>query len=164
MEVIWKEVNGYEGFYANENGLIKRPNGTITPGHLNGCGYYHLRVGNGKKVLVHRLIAIAFLDNPEGKLFCDHKDRDRTNNQVENIRWATQSDNSRNRTKQENTTSKFMGVHFREDSQKWQAGIKVNGKAKHLGYHETELAAAQAYDKEAVKHGFNHLNFPTKTN
>ena len=61
-------------------------------------GYKHvtLSLGNGKQkgCRVHRLVAIAFIDNPDNKPFVNHIDCDRGNNNVENLEWVTPSENS----------------------------------------------------------------------
>ena len=46
---------------------------------------------------VHRLVALAFIDNPDNKPTIDHIDRDKNNNCVENLRWATQSEQEYNK-------------------------------------------------------------------
>lgn len=64
-----------------------------------GYCYVNLKAINGKwkHELVHRLVALHFVDNPEGKTEVDHIDRDKTNNNAENLRWATRSENNRNK-------------------------------------------------------------------
>lgn len=62
-----------------------------------GYHYYTLCVnGERKTVKAHRLIAMAFISNPEGKPSVDHIDGNKTNNAADNLRWATNQENSRN--------------------------------------------------------------------
>ena len=55
--------------------------------------------GSQKIKLVHRLLALAFIDNPENKPCVDHMDRNKTNNSLSNLRWVTHSENQYNRTR-----------------------------------------------------------------
>ena len=93
---IWRNIVGYNGKYQVSNmGRIKH-NETILKPYPNSCGY--LRVGlynNGKhkKELVHRLVADAFLDNPNKLLVVNHKNEDKEDNRVCNLQWVTIKDN-----------------------------------------------------------------------
>ena len=98
MKEEWKSVIGYEGLYeVSSCGQIKslRKGALLTPHKING--YYVVRLcknGKMKNHKVHRLVAIAFIPNPENKAFVDHIDTNRSNNRVENLRWVTASENS----------------------------------------------------------------------
>ena len=84
-----------------------------------------------KCVLVHRLVAKAFIPNPNNLEFVDHKDRDKTNNNVDNLRWCTRRDNNCNRSKQKNNTSGHTGINQNEWGN-WKATYRLgkdqNGK------------------------------------
>ena len=47
-----------------------------------------------------------------------------------------------------NKTSKYIGVNWKKQNKKWRAAIKINGKAKHLGYFDDELEASNAYQEK----------------
>lgn len=81
----------------------------------------------------------------------DHRDGDGLNNQRNNLRPATQSQNCQNRRPRSHT-SRFKAVWLRRDSGKWQSGIRVKGKLINLGCFSSEIEAAKAYDAAAVKH------------
>lgn len=65
--------------------------------------------------------------------YCDHKNRNPLDNRKENLRDATAQENARNRTRQSNNTSGFVGVSWHKQSQRWTAYIKVNGENIYLG-------------------------------
>ncbi len=97
-EEIWKDVVGYEGLYkvSNKGRLysIKRKrkmNPTISK---NGYKRVKLYInGKFKTVFVHRIVAKAFLNNPENYPVVNHLDENKLNNNVENLQWCTQKQN-----------------------------------------------------------------------
>lgn len=89
----------------------------------------------------------------------DHKDRDTTNDRIENLRPATRGENQRNRTSSKNSRSKYLGVVC-DRNKYWLCRICINGKTKHIGCFKTEEEAALAYNEMAkIHHGeFANLN------
>ena len=97
---IFKDVCGYEGFYQISSlGRLKRVVGSrkpITKGSLTQKGYlsYKLYKDNVKKTRVsHRLVAKAFIPNPQNLPQVNHKDGDKLNNTVDNLEWCTNYQN-----------------------------------------------------------------------
>lgn len=72
----------------------------------------------------------------------------------DNCRWVYRSINARNQRKRKNSTSKYKGVSLvkGKDVRPWRTLITLKSRQKHLGYYPTELEAAVAYNKEALKH------------
>jgi hypothetical protein len=109
--------------------------------------WYAVRVysKNGKQhaVLLHRLITNAL---PKEKV--DHRDGDGLNNRKLNIRRCTSQQNCRNKF-YGHGASKFKGVAWHGQMQRWRAYITVDRKQKSLGLFDDELSAANAYDEAA---------------
>lgn len=100
MEEIWKDITGYEGLYQVSNfGRIRNQKGhimslNVNKGSLKFRYMIQLSKNNIKKsFLVHRLVAIEFLPNPENKETVNHIDGDSCNNNINNLEWATKSEN-----------------------------------------------------------------------
>lgn len=123
MIEIYKNIEGYEGLYQVSNlGNVKsleRINKNnrkvkekiLKPLKLNTKYLSIVLCKNGKnnRFLVHRLVAQAFIPNPENKPCIDHINTDRTDNRVENLRWVTYKENSNNpitKTKQKENNHK----------------------------------------------------------
>lgn len=84
-----------------------------TAGYLDGEGYYRIHIDD-KVYRVHRLVAETFIPNPENKSEIDHINRNPSDNRVENLRWATRTENNRNTRANDDCASKY-GVHKYED-------------------------------------------------
>ena len=115
MEEIWKNVVGYEGLYqVSSLGRVKSLERLVKNNNKGGfrlikekvlslCSsgrqYYYvslLKNSSPKKVYVHRLVAEAFLPNPENKPCIDHLNTDKFDNRVENLKWCTCKENTNN--------------------------------------------------------------------
>lgn len=101
---IWKDIGGYEGLYQVSNiGRVKR----LLKGNLNGRilkpvtdkdGYSRVRLSKNnlqKNHSIHRLVASAFIANPNGFTIINHKDENKANNKIENLEWCTVRYNTR---------------------------------------------------------------------
>lgn len=97
MEEIWKNVVGYEGLYQISSlGRVRRVGGKILKSTRFSKGYFHVNLccnGKYKSKQIHRLVAQAFIPNPNNLPIVNHKDENPSNNTVENLEWCTVSYN-----------------------------------------------------------------------
>lgn len=105
---IWKDINNFENFYQISNmGRVrsldrlsgknnKQFYGKIIKQFVGTSGYFFVNLKNNDKnnpKMVHCLIGIAFIPNPENKKTINHKDGNKLNNHVSNLEWMTHSEN-----------------------------------------------------------------------
>jgi hypothetical protein len=96
----WKTIENYPKYQISDCGLLMNSRGNILKPGKNCDGYLHVDLyknGKRKTCKIHRLVAQAFIPNPENKPQVDHIDRDPSNNHVDNLRWATSSENNQNK-------------------------------------------------------------------
>lgn len=103
MNEIWKPVVGFENKYEVSNfGNIKsiKTNKLLGLKRINkgkGSKFGYIRVSLcSKNYYLHKVIATAFIDNPENKKYVDHLDGNSLNNSVENLKWVTAKENNNN--------------------------------------------------------------------
>ena len=87
----WKVTAQDEYYKVSSEGRISH-NGRILSGSIHKDGYIFVNI-RGKQYPKHRVVAEAFIPNPEGKPFVNHIDGNKQNNKVENLEWCTQSEN-----------------------------------------------------------------------
>jgi hypothetical protein len=146
MEEVFKEIEGFPGYSVSNLGNIKnnKTEKLLKP-VLSGKRYIINIFNNGKRYTktVHRLVASAFIINPEGKPEVDHIDNNSLNNCVDNLRWATRSENESNKPTRGLIGAK--GVSFDIHKNKFRAIISKNYVHKFLGYYTTIEEASEAY-------------------
>lgn len=111
--------------------------------------------------IIHFALATFLLETPKG-MMVDHIDRNPLNNRRNNLRIATNGQNSRNVPKTSaKRSSVYKGVSWHKRKNKWIASCAINSRNKFLGYFNDEIEAAKAYDLSAKElHGeFANTNF-----
>jgi hypothetical protein len=129
---IWRAVNGFPNYQVSSHGRVRNSKTgrmlkpcTDTSGYLMVILMHEKHRGHKR---IHKLVSEAFLDNPENKPCVDHKNRDKADNNITNLRYATYSENGQNRTKKANTSSQYKGVSYLKKSNKWIAQITIDVK------------------------------------
>ena len=149
---VWKDVVGYEGLYqvSSEGNVRVLPRTIVDTGKggtkrvrhhdmkqlalsLNRQGYYTISLTKDKKQknwLVSRLVAIAFIPNPDNLPCVNHKDENSQNNKVENLEWCTRAYNNSYGTICERRRNKMLGTkrkpHSEETKEKIRCGVYKN--------------------------------------
>jgi|LakMenE01Jun11ns_1017448.scaffolds.fasta_scaffold9613427_1 NUMOD4 motif./AP2 domain./HNH endonuclease. len=152
---IWKDIPSYEGHYQVSNlgnvKSIKYSRQRILKPATNIHGYFMvcLHVKNTQKLItIHSLVSMAFLNHKPNKtheIVIDHINNLKTDNRLENLQLITNRLNCSKDKK--GYSSKFAGVCWDKQYNKWRAKIRIKTKQKFLGLFRCELKAAMAYQK-----------------
>ena len=116
-------------------------------GSVGGNGYVKIQI-DGVVCQAH-ILAWMYVYGRRARL--DHRDLDKTNNRITNLRKCTPTQNNANSPKRAGTSSVFKGVTWNKKVGRWQASIKMNGKNTHLGIFVVEAEAGAAYIAAANK-------------
>lgn len=163
----WLPVKDYEGLYEiTKCGKVKSlPRKRIGKCIRNynekilsivniGIGYKSVTLfkdGIKKKWLLHRLVAICFLKKEDNKDYVNHKDKDRSNNHVDNLEWVSAIENNCHMQIDRTNQSKYPGVYLSKSKKRYLSQINHNGVKYYLGSYKTEIDAYNArcnYEKE----------------
>ena len=143
----WKDIAGYEGLYQISNlGRVKSLRNNkmrkekILKVKKNTTGYLYLSLYKnnvGKNYLLHRLVAEAFLENPNNYPCINHKDENKEKNNVNNLEWCTYLYNSRYGTRTERIVkSRLISIYCLETNKYYnsikQASEELNLDSSHI--------------------------------
>ena len=155
-EEIYVNIAGFNNYQVSNFGNVKNvKTGRILKPSENRDGYFGVVLmndGDRATKTIHKLIACAFLENFENKPCIDHIDRNRKNNQISNLRWATLSENQHNKSMQQNNVSGIIGVSFCSGRNRWKSTIKINGRNKTLGRFVNKEDAIRVRQEAEVLH------------
>lgn len=168
----WRDIVGFEGYYQVSNsgnvkslkrvvnlidGRTRTWNEHLLSKHLDPVRGYlsvDLKIMKIKKrKTIHRAMAEAFFIDYDPSKDVDHINGIRSDNNLYNLRMATREQNNANSFKQQNTSSKYKGVCWDKNRNKWIAFIRVpSGKRLSLGRFNIETKAAAAYDNKLLEY------------
>lgn len=179
MQEVWKDIKGFEEVYQISNfgrvrskdrravnhrsGATRIVRGMILTPWDNGNGYLVVSLNNKRKRknrYVHRLVAEAFIENPEKKRFINHLDYNKHNNCVTNIEWCTQAENvaysvehmkkPRARCKPTNTGEKYISQRTGRNGESYYRVSITNQRIKVCKQFKT-LEEAVMYRNEVMQ-------------
>lgn len=183
-EELWKDIEGFEGHYQVSNlgrvmSLVTnhgRPQRKLKPQYIRNYPYVNLSLKDKSyRKDVHRMVAIAFVPNPDNKPMVNHIDGVKLNNNASNLEWATCSENHKHayasgmRSSNGTVTglklgrsSKYHNVSWDSERSKWMAAPKVNGKQMFMCRFDSEVEAAKHVDAVLALYGISDRprNFP----
>lgn len=157
----WRKVEGFPNYSVSNLGNVRndKTGRILKPGEDNH-GYHFVSLFKNKKATsrrVHRLVALAFCEQPEVCDEVDHIDQHKTNNHYLNLRWVTRGQNQRNKRKWNGCSSQFPGVSFDKQHNKWRALLSINGKQKNLGLFHTEEEAHAVWRQAVIDNNFQEF-------
>lgn len=151
-------IVGYEGLYQiNASGVVVSMKTDIkdfcilTPYLVKGYPAVKLYIdgrGSSKQILVHRLVAIHFIPNPENKPQVNHINGVRGDSRAENLEWVTARENQTHRINKLKNSSKYTGVSWNKQRLKWSSQIGIKDEVHCIGFYDSELEASQAYSEK----------------
>lgn len=147
-----KIIDGYENYTISDEGYVTNElTGKILKGKFAGRGYRVVNLfkdGKFKNHYIHRLVAIAFLPNPDNLPEVNHKDEDKTNNKVENLEWCSHKYNMNYGTGQQR---RVMNTDFKA----------IHEKIKNLHLDYKAIAAKKNMKEISKKYSKQVINLDT---
>ena len=130
--ILSMEIQGYPNYLIYEDGKVEKIKGHkkgIINSHINN-GYLQIRLTNkdGRRTfLISRLIAIYYIPNPLNYKEVDHIDRDKSNNDISNLRWCDRSVNTQNRGIFKNNKCGIKNIRYHKSKNNWEYRKIING-------------------------------------
>jgi hypothetical protein len=157
----WRPVVGFDGYEVSNTGLVRSINrtlfyvnkwGNVTPRLYKGRmikpwitkdGYYQLELNHGRKMVIHRLVAMAFVPG-DFSLTVNHKNGIKTDNRPENLEWVTAVQNTMHAVHELKCFSRpAMPVVLRKPGEADMQFRSISEAAKHLRVHINAVASAR---------------------
>jgi hypothetical protein len=129
----YRKIEDYQRYSVSRLGRVRNDvTGRILKAGINTSGYQHVRLskeGKPKTCTIHRLVCEAFHENPNDYKCVDHIDRNKQNNHVNNLRWASYQMNNRNTTSYGNVDG--VGISYNKANDCYIASLTDNNGKRH---------------------------------
>jgi hypothetical protein len=147
MNEEWRDIKGHDGYQVSNFGKVRhvkitelKPEIRPVPRKCHSRDYVLARCTiGGKKYSVHRLVADAFLDNPQNKEQVNHIDGNTLNNHVENLEWATPKENMKHALETGLRKTKVPINKHEYICKEYEKGRTMPDIAKEFGVHNTSI-------------------------
>lgn len=154
------DIQGYEGFYKiNTSGdVLSVRSGKLLKAGKNKQGYMNVALskdGKAKTHKVHRLVALAFISNPNNYPFINHKDENKTNNRVENLEWCTSKYNLNYGTAIERRSESIKNSSLKQRKAVLQLSLTGDVVGEYIS--TKEASEATGIDRRQISRSINHL-------
>lgn len=159
-KVRFKDIEGYIGMYqiTSDGRVYSKKSDKFLAPYPDSGGYLYVNLNKnsvGTKCKIHKLVANAFLKNPDSKNCVDHINGCRTDNNLSNLRFATRSENGANRNCKKNKKLQVKGVYEREYG--FQAMIRKDDKVFTKRFKTVDEAVIWRRERELELFGeFSH--------
>ena len=159
---VWLPIKNYDYYEVSICGQVKNviTNKILNP-WIGNYGYYCVGLyknKNKKDYLIHRLVANAFIPNIKNDEFIDHKNNNKLDNTISNLRWVTKQQNSFNSLLSSKNTSGIKGIGYNEKNLKWECYLRFNYKHIHLGLFKNINDANIARQKKSAELFGEYIN------
>lgn len=152
---VWKNIEGYENYIVSNMGKVKNIiTGKVLKQHNSGNGYLHVCLYNkehkGRTIMVHRLVAKAFIPNPNNLPQINHIDECKENNCFSNLEWCTSEENINHGTHNFRTG-------YNNPNRKPIYSVDINGN---VVYYDSARDACRVFKEKGIKitpHGICHV-------
>ena len=159
------DIHGYEGLYKvnNRGEILSVRSWKLLKAGRNSHGYMTVSLtknGKSKTYKVHRLVAIAFIPNPNNYPYINHKDEDKTNNNVENLEWCSHKYNLNYGTAIERRSEAIKLSPLKQ--RKAVVQLSLLGEFVKEYRSTKEAAEETGIDRRRISHAINHVGKQAK--
>jgi len=132
LQVKMAPIDGFDGYYISDHGDVwsARQSGRWLKPSLSNNGYHTVGLRKNEvrvRVLVHRLVALAFIPNPRNLPQVNHKDECKTNNVIDNLEWCTARYNSNYGTRNKRIRKPVINMDTHEKYESTTAAANATG-------------------------------------